>query len=104
MTAYQADIAHFDSTDTQIIGISVDSFASNKRFADDLDLTFPLLSDFKRTVSEQYGILDSTRGTAMRTTYVIDMQGIVRHVQQGSESIDPSGAKQMCTVLQGEKH
>jgi len=103
MTAYQADIAHFDSTDTQIIGISVDSFASNRRFAEDLKLTFPLLSDFKRNISEQYGILDMDRGVAMRTTYIVDKQGIVRQIQQGSEAIDPTGAKQMCSLIQDEK-
>ena len=100
MQAYQSDIAHYNDTDTQLLGISVDSFASNKRFADDLDLTFPLLSDFKRTVSQQYGILDAEKNVAIRTTYVVDKQGIVRHIEQGSVAIDPSGVKQMCTLLQ----
>jgi len=103
MTAYQADIAHFEGTDTQILGISVDSSPSNKRFAEDLKLTFPLLSDFKRTVTQQFGILDEQRNTALRTTYVIDKQGIVRKIEQGSESIDPSGAGQMCSIIYGEK-
>ena len=102
MQAYQSDIAHYNDTDTQLLGISVDSFASNKRFAADLGLTFPLLSDFKRTVSQQYGILDAERNVAIRTTYVVDKQGIVRHIEQGSEAIDPSGAKQMCTLLKQE--
>ena len=100
MQAYQADIAHYNDTDTQLLGISVDSFASNKRFAADLGLTFPLLSDFKRTVSQQYGILDAEKNVAIRTTYVVDKQGIVRHIEQGSVAIDPSGVKQMCTLLQ----
>jgi peroxiredoxin Q/BCP len=103
MTAYQADIAHFDGTDTQIIGISVDSAPSNKRFAEDLKLTFPLLSDFSKKVSEQYGILNSERGTALRTTYVVDKQGIVRHIEQGTVAIDPTGAKQMCSMLKEGK-
>ena len=102
MQAYQADTAHFNDTDTQILGISVDSAPSNKRFAAELGLTFPLLSDFKRIVSQQYGILDAERNVAIRTTYVVDKQGIVRHIEQGSEAIDPSGAKQMCTLLKQE--
>ena len=103
MTAYQADIAHFEGTDTQILGISVDSSPSNKRFAEDLKLTFPLLSDFKRTVTQQYGILDEQRNAALRTTYVLDKQGTVRQIQQGSESIDPSGAGQMCSIIYSGK-
>ncbi|MBI3933719.1 MAG: redoxin domain-containing protein [Acidobacteria bacterium] len=100
MSAYQADIATFEGAETQIMGISVDSFASNRRFAEDLKLTFPLLSDFKRTVSKQYGILDDQRDVAMRTTYVIDKQGIVQYIDQGSEAIDPTGVKQFCTLPQ----
>jgi peroxiredoxin len=41
-------MAKFDATDTQIFGISMDSFAANKRFAEDIKVTFPLLSDWKR--------------------------------------------------------
>jgi len=63
-----------------------------------LKLTFPLLSDFKRTVSKQYGILDDQRDVAMRTTFVIDKQGIVQYIEQGSEAIDPTGVKQFCTL------
>jgi peroxiredoxin len=103
MQAYQADIAEFENTDTQILGISVDSSPSNKKFAEELKLTFPLLSDFKRTVTTEYGILDEQRNTAMRTTYIIDKQGIVRQIEQGSESIDPSGAKQMCSIIYSGK-
>jgi peroxiredoxin len=99
LTAYQADIAHFENNSTQILGISVDSSPANKRFAEDLKLTFPLLSDFKRTVSRQYGILNEEREIAMRTTYVLDKQGVIRSIEQGSVAIDPSGAKQMCSLL-----
>ena len=99
MKAYQADIAHFESTDTQILGISVDSVPANRRFAEDINVTFPLLSDFRRNVSEEYGILNQQRGTAMRTTYVVDKQGIIRQIEQGSVAIDPSGAMQMCSLL-----
>ena len=77
----------------------MDAAPSNKRFAEDLGLTFPLLSDFKRTVSTQYGILNEERSIAMRTTYVLDKDGIVRYIQQGSDAIDPSGAKLECSRL-----
>ena len=100
LSAYQADIASFEGADTQILGVSVDSFASNRRFAEDLKLTFPLLSDFKRTISKQYGILDDQKDVAMRTTYVIDKNGVVQHIEQGSEAIDPTGVKQFCALPQ----
>lgn len=99
MKAYQADIAKFDASDTQILGISVDSFAANKRFAEDIGVTFPLLSDFKRKVSKDYGIFDEDRGFATRATFVVDKEGIIRHVEQGSSAIDPTGAYQACSLL-----
>jgi len=77
----------------------VDAAPSNRRFAEDLGLTFPLLSDFRKIVSTQYGILNEERGIAMRTTYILDKQGVVRWIQQGSDAIDPSGAKLECARL-----
>jgi len=86
-----------------VLGISVDSFAANKRFAQDLGVTFPLLSDFHRRVSKAYGILDEERGFARRATFVIDKQGIIRHIELGRSAIDPSGAYQACSVLAGKQ-
>ena len=80
----------------------MDAAPSNRRFAQDLGLTFPLLSDFKREVSTRYGILREDRNIAMRTTYVVDKGGIVRQIQQGNEAIDPSGAGLMCARLKRE--
>ena len=77
----------------------MDASPSNKRFAEDLGLTFPLLSDFRKTVSTQYGILNEERGIALRTTFIVDKDGIVRYIQQGSDAIDPSGAKLECSRL-----
>ena len=79
----------------------MDAAPSNRRFAEDLGLTFPLLSDFNRTVSTQYGILNTQRSIATRTTYVVDKNGIVRFVQQGQAAIDPSGAVTECARLKG---
>ena len=82
-----------------MLGLSVDSFAANKRFAEDLGVTFPLLSDFKRKVSKDYGILDEEQGFATRATFVIDREGIIRSIEQGNTAIDPTGAYQACSVL-----
>jgi peroxiredoxin len=99
LRAYQADLAKFNETETQVLGISVDSFAANKAFAEKIGVTFPLLSDFKRTVSKAYGILDEERGFASRATFVVDKAGIIRHLEQGQTAIDPTGAYQACSML-----
>ena len=53
MLAYQAGIAKFEGSDTQVFGISEDFTPSQKEFAEKNKLTFPLLSDFsKRKVAQ----------------------------------------------------
>ena len=99
MQAYQADIAKFDETETQVFGISVDSVPANKRFAQDIGVTFPLLSDFKRTVVKDYGIFNEAQGFGTRATFVVDKEGNIRHVEQGNTAIDPSAAFQACSML-----
>ena len=103
MQAYQSDIAKFDATETQVLGISMDSFASNKRFAQDIGVKFPLLSDWNRTVVRDYGILDEKSGYARRSTFVVDKAGIIRHIEQDKTAIDPTGAYQACSIFSKKK-
>ncbi len=99
MKAYQSDIAKFEAHGTQVLGISVDSYAANKRFAEDIGATFPLLSDFKRRAVKDYGVFDEEGGYGTRATFTVDKEGIIRNIEQGRSAIDPSGAYQSCTVL-----
>lgn len=62
-------------------------------------MTFPLLSDFKRQVVKEYGIFDEEHGFASRATFTIDVNGIIRHIEQGKDAIDPTGAYQACSTL-----
>jgi len=103
MKAYQADIAKFESTETQIFGISVDSVPANKEFGKQNSITFPLLSDFKRTVVKDYGIFNEEGGYGNRATFVIDKDGIIRHIDEGSVAIDPAGAADACNILTHKK-
>jgi len=99
MKAYQADIAKFETTDTQIFGLSVDSVPANKEFAKQNGITFPLLSDFKRTVVKDYGIFNEEGGYGNRATFVIDKDGIIQHIDEGSVAIDPTSAADACNIL-----
>ena len=103
MKAYQADLAKFEAMDTQVLGISMDSFAANKRFAQDIEVTFPLLSDWKRKVVKDYGLLNEQTGYSARTTFVIDKEGIIKHIEEGRTAIDPTGAYQACSVFDKKK-
>ncbi len=85
-----------------MLGISVDSAPANAHWAKELGLTFPVLSDFKRSVVKQYGIYNEEGGYANRATFVVDKQGIIRKIEEGSTAIDPSGAYEACS-LSGRK-
>ena len=103
MKAYQADIAKFDASDTQIFGVSVDSVPANREFAKQNGLTFPLLSDFKRTVVKDYGVFNEAQGFGNRATFVIDKDGIIQHIDENRSALDPTSAADACNILTHKK-
>ena len=104
MKAYQADIAKFEATDTQVFGVSVDSVPANREFAKQNGITFPILSDFaKRSVVKDYGIFNEEGGFGTRATFVIDKDGIIQHIDEGNEAIDPTSAMDACNILTHKK-
>jgi len=79
----QAEMAELD---TQVLGVSRDSIESHGRFSDKYGLSFPLLSDAQGKVTESYGVwreknmYGKTQMGIVRSTFVIDKQGIIRKV------------------------
>jgi peroxiredoxin Q/BCP len=98
-----------EANDTVVVGISKDSPAANNAFAKQIGVTFQLLSDMNGTVMEKYGILQKSTQHgqpfewARRTTFVVDKQGIIRHIQQGTTAINPNNAVAVCLDLHGQK-
>jgi peroxiredoxin len=100
MLAYQAGIAKFDGSDTQVFGVSEDFTPSQKEFAEKNKLTFPLLSDFsKRKVAQDYGVLIQDLGIANRATFVVDKEGKIQYIEEGKTAVDSSGAEAACSRL-----
>jgi alkyl hydroperoxide reductase subunit AhpC len=57
-----------------------------------------MLSDFaKREVSAAYGVLIPEAGVANRATFVIDTEGKITYIEEGSSAIDPTGATEACS-------
>ena len=104
MKAYQADIAKFEANDTQVFGLSVDSPFANAEFAKQIGVTFPILSDFaKRSVVKDYGIFNEEGGYGNRATFVIDKNGIIQHIKEGNDAVDPTSAEEACNILTHKK-
>lgn len=99
VAGYQAGLEKFAGMDTQVFAISTDNLPSLRRFAEDQKLTYPLLSDFLRKVSAEYGVLMPDNGMAFRTTFAIDKAGRIHHIEQGDSAVDPTGVQTACSRL-----
>jgi lipoyl-dependent peroxiredoxin subunit C len=72
----------FNDRDAVVYGASIDSefvhLAWRQNHEDLKDLPFAMLADIKRELTTALGILDKNEGVAMRATYVVDPEGIIR--------------------------
>lgn len=91
MCSVSAGLADYDALDAQVLGISVDSPFAQEAWANENDITIPLLSDFNKEVSAAYGSqfedLIGFKGVAKRSAFVVDKSGVVRFA---SVSDDPT--------------
>ena len=83
--------------------MSTDAAPTLQHWAGELKAEFPLLSDHDRKVSALYGVLIEQAGVANRTTFVIDMDGKIAYIEEGSSAVDISGADTACSRLAHKK-
>ncbi|MCB1657948.1 MAG: peroxiredoxin [Pseudomonadales bacterium] len=79
---FKENFAQFQKQNIAVVGVSLDSVESHKKFAQDLQLPFTLLSDSQKTLSKALGVLQGfgAFSFASRETFLIDPQGnIVYH-------------------------
>jgi peroxiredoxin len=80
LCSIERELPSFQNDDVQILAVSNDSPFTLRVFAEKEGLEYPLLSDFwpHGEVSRAYGVFDEEKGCAVRGTFVIDKQGVVR--------------------------
>ena len=80
MAGIRDRLAEFLTFDTEVLAISCDPTYALRNFADQDGLNFPLLSDFwpHGAVARAYDVFDERTGSAERSSFVVDKQGIVR--------------------------
>ena len=73
----------FRSDEVETLAVSVDSSAATAAFAAKEGYDFPLLSDFwpHGAVADQYGVFDAATGLALRGTFLVDKDGVVRFAE-----------------------
>jgi peroxiredoxin len=79
MSLYESVLPELQRYDAALLGISVDSVWSHRAFAEQRNLSFPLLADFepKGRVARMYGSYDSREGVAERALFVLDDRGVI---------------------------
>jgi len=72
--------AEFEKLNARVLGVSVDSKHSHLAWIKGElgELTYPLLSDLTKRVADDYGVLLEDLGRALRGTFIIDPEGVVR--------------------------
>ena len=74
------NLGAFVADDVQVLGISCDHMFTQRAWADREGYFFPLLSDYwpHGEVAQAFGILHESAGAALRGTFLIDVDGVVR--------------------------
>jgi peroxiredoxin len=74
------NLSMFQDARVELIGISVDSKATLRAFAEEEGYDFILLADFwpHGEVSKEYGVFLDHKGFATRATFLIDIDGVIR--------------------------
>ena len=86
LCAVRDDISRYSNINAEVIGISVDSVFTLKRYKEDQQYNFPLLSDFNKEISALYGalytdwILDM-KGVSKRAAFIVDKQGMLVFIE-----------------------
>ena len=97
-------IDQFKAADTQVMGVSIDSKHSHKKWAESLGgVSYPLLQDFhpKGAMSTSYGAYLENKGFAARSTFIVDKQGSVRYSIMADGERDISVLLAECQKING---
>jgi peroxiredoxin (alkyl hydroperoxide reductase subunit C) len=96
MKNFQANLKSLEAADTQVLGVSMDSPFAHKAFADQIGVTFPLLSDWGGKVTHQFGIYKDEYQAPRRVNFLIGKEGKIMEEQVDKDAIDPKKIVDAC--------
>jgi peroxiredoxin len=92
MCAIRDNMSKYSELDAEVLGVSVDSFFTLKKFKEQENLNFTLLSDFNKEAAQTYDSLYENffgmHGVTKRSAFVIDAEGIIQY----AEVLEDAGA------------
>ena len=85
--AFSKRLGEFKAKNCEVIGVSVDSKFTHLAWKNTAvenggigNIQYPLVSDLKKEISGQYGVLFENAGVAFRGLFLIDTKGVIRHM------------------------
>jgi alkyl hydroperoxide reductase subunit AhpC len=88
---FNKELKNFHDREAEVYGVSTDSkfvhLAWRTHHADLKNLGFPMLADNKHNLSEALGVLHATEKVALRATYIVDPDQIIRWVSVNDLSV-----------------
>jgi peroxiredoxin Q/BCP len=90
--------AEFRAAGAQPVGISTDTVAKQRKFADDNGFDYPILSDESGEVAVSFGVLRRFVSLAKRVTFVIDTHGVIRKVVASEVSMNAHAERALAAL------
>ena len=99
----------FEDRDASLVGVSIDTSFVHLAWRQQNELLnklpFPMLSDVKRELSTELGILDEAEGVAQRATFIIDPHNIIQHITVNNLNVgrNPNETLRILDALQTDE-
>lgn len=97
IVAFGALAPEFAERQTNVLGVSTDSELAHMNWRlhhpELRDLAFPMLADLRRELATACGILDRNEGVALRATFLVDPDGVIRFVSVNDLAIGRNPAE-----------
>ena len=109
IVAFNELVEEFEDRDATLIGASTDTdfvHLAWRQSRDDLGaVSFPWLADVKKELSSALGILDQEEGVALRATFIVDPDGIIRFASVNDLSVgrNPAEVLRVLDALQTDE-
>jgi peroxiredoxin len=80
------DISRYNSLNIDVIGISVDSLFTLRKYKEEQGLNFKLASDFNKEMVADFGtqyveFIAGMKGAAKRSAFIIDKNGFIKYAE-----------------------
>src|SRR5258708_17915480 len=102
MQNFQANLKKLEAADTQVLGVSMDSPFSNQAWAEKINVTFPLLSDWGGEITHKYGLYNEKQQIARRVNFLIYKAVMIAQIRFDRQAVVPPKLVEECERMKVE--